>query len=206
MIMKFNEQVHRELNKLFKAVNDKFYNSELPPANILVQTSGPKRNVLGWCTVDEVWEIGKAKYFEIVITAEFLNREFEKVVGTLMHEMVHLYNLVNKIKDTSGTEYHNKRFKTTAEERGLVIEYAQRIGWSVTALAEDTKTWLKDLKEIDRSVFDAVRKVPLKAKKKSPKTYTYTCPGCNEKVLSKNPTLYATCGECEMEFERPIRG
>lgn len=202
--MKFNEEIHRELNKLFGLINNRFYLNALPNANILIQSAGAKRNTLGWITVNQVWKIKDNQYYEIAITAEHLNRPFYEVVGTLMHEMVHLHNLVNEIKDTSGTEYHNKRFRDVAETKGLVITYAKRIGWSVTTLSDEAKDWVDKLTDIDRAVFDAVRQVPVKVKPKAPKTYTYTCPVCNEKILSKNPTLLARCGECDVDFERPM--
>ena len=44
----------------------------------------------------------------------------------MLHEMAHLYNLENGIKDTSraGT-YHNAKFKATAEEHGLICERSE---------------------------------------------------------------------------------
>lgn len=201
--MKFNEKVHKELNKLFKLANEKFYDNELPTANILVQSSGARKNVLSWCTTKEIWEIGGTDYYEIVLTAEYLNREFAEVATTLFHEMVHLYNLISDVKDTSGTEYHNKKFKDEAERRGLKIERANRIGWSVTTLADETKVWLENV-DVDKRVFDAVRKIPARPRKKAQRTYTYTCHGCNEKILSKNPVLTVTCDLCNMGFDRPL--
>ena len=51
--------------------------------------------------------------------------------------MVHYQNLLDEVEDTSqGETYHNKRFKQTAEEPGLLIEYNGRIGWSVTQPGE----------------------------------------------------------------------
>lgn len=51
--------------------------------------------------------------------------------------MIHLYCMVNGIKDTSnGGRYHNKRFKVEAEQRDLKIGYAKHIGYSVTSPAD----------------------------------------------------------------------
>ena len=49
-------------------------------------------------------------FYEINICAEHLARPFEQVAETLLHEMVHLYNLQIGVQDTSrnGT-YHNKK-------------------------------------------------------------------------------------------------
>jgi hypothetical protein len=40
--MNFNESVHKELNKLFLAINKQFYDGELETPNILVQSVGKK--------------------------------------------------------------------------------------------------------------------------------------------------------------------
>jgi hypothetical protein len=201
--MNFNESVHKELNKLFLAINKQFYGGELETPNILVQSVG-KKKWYGYCTTKKVWDINGEETYEIAISSEYLNRSFEEVVSTLMHEMVHLYNLAHGIKDVSGTQYHNKRFRIEADKRGLVITYARVIGWSVTQLQDATKDWLSTV-EVDKSVFDAVRKTPLGIKKKAQKTYTYTCPMCEEKVLSKNPDLEIRCEDCQELFERKMK-
>ena len=51
-------------------------------------------------------------FYEINICAEHLARPFEQVAETLLHEMVHLYNLQIGVQDTSrGGTYHNKKYK-----------------------------------------------------------------------------------------------
>lgn len=201
--MNFNESIHNQLNVLFQKINERFYNGELAMPNILVQSVG-KKKWYGYCTTKKVWDIHKDAHYEIAISAEYLNRDFHEVVATLMHEVVHLYNLYAEVKDVSGTQYHNKRFKIEAEKRGLVISCAKAIGWSVTALTEESRIWIDNL-NIDKSAFDAVRKMPIQAKKKTQKTYTYTCPICNEKILSKNPDLEVECVDCGELFERKMK-
>ena len=70
--------------------------------------------------------------------------------------MVHLYNQENNIKDTSrGNTYHNKRFKQEAEKRGLIIDYDQRIGWSITTLNDEAKQFIDE--NINKDVFTLTR-------------------------------------------------
>ena len=116
--MQFNSAIHIELNKLFQQINKKFYNNELVMPNILVQSVGKKR-WLGYCTTKKVWDINGNPNYEIAISSEYLNREFHEVVATLMHELVHLYNLYAEVKDVSGTQYHNKRFRLEAEKKRI---------------------------------------------------------------------------------------
>lgn len=59
------------------------------------------------------------------------------MTATVLHEMVHLYNIQTGVQDTSrGGTYHNKRFREAAEARDLHISYDKRIGWSVTEPTE----------------------------------------------------------------------
>lgn len=75
---------------------------------------------------------------EINLGAETLDRPIENVVATLIHEMVHHYCAQSGIKDTSrGGTYHNKRFKAEAEQRGLIIGYDSRIGFSSTEPSDE---------------------------------------------------------------------
>ncbi len=88
-----------------------------------------------------------------------INRGIEETCGTLLHEMVHHYCFLNDIKDTSNNGvYHNRKFKEEAEKRGLIIDKAQTIGWSLTTLKDETKSLINKL-NIDEKVFEYYRKV-----------------------------------------------
>lgn len=128
------------LNKIFKALNEEYFNNELPTPIITIQST-PK--AYGHFTPWEAYRIKDEKgetsgAVEINIGAGTLDRPIENVTATLLHEMVHYYCYINEIKDTSrGGAYHNKRFKAEAEARGLVIDYDSRIGWSITSPSEE---------------------------------------------------------------------
>lgn len=103
----------KELHVAFNLLNKQFFNNELPEPAITIQSSG-KRLSMGWCSSKEVWSDrhGKIRKYELNISAEYLNIEFMETMDTMLHEMVHLYNSVKGVQDTSrnGT-YHNKKFK-----------------------------------------------------------------------------------------------
>lgn len=44
-----------ELYKSFHFFNKTFYKNSLPEPSILVQNKGNRKNVLGWCTVNKIW-------------------------------------------------------------------------------------------------------------------------------------------------------
>ena len=83
------------------------------------------RYYYGWCTGWRAWaekapqdlesmtpEEAKAAeskgYYEINLCAEHIARSYIEVAETLLHEMVHLYNLQEQVQDTSrGGFYHD---------------------------------------------------------------------------------------------------
>ncbi|MBY7009297.1 hypothetical protein FDC58_14830 [Clostridium botulinum] len=211
--MKINTKVLlNELYKAFALINKTYYNNKLPEAAITIQGNGNRTNVMGWCTVNKVWQdtINNEQKYEIAIIGEYLNRGMFPVISTLMHEMVHLHNLVNGIVDVSrnGT-YHNKKFKNVAESHGLIIEHIEKIGWSKTNLTESTIQLLKK-SELNENAFSLIRLAPehftngeseveTKSKSRS-KSLKYVCPICGNSVRA-NKEMSLICGEDGAKFE-----
>ena len=191
----------KELRRIYDALNKQYYNNELPEVVITIQSS-PKGKAYGWFAKDR-WGVendDNNMFDEINISAEYLSRPLENICGTLQHEMVHLYCAVNDIKDTSNNHtYHNKRFKAEAEHRGLSIEKAKTIGYSVTTPTAEFIDYINSL-GVDENNFKFFRKLPTmmsvggsgngdgesedggedaEPKKKSTK---YTCPCCGASV------------------------
>lgn len=139
-----------KLEGLFSKFNEKFYNNELQFPVITVSPDTTK-GAYGWCTAWKAWSTSEPKkvadiskmtkedleamkkegFYEINICAEYLARPFEQVAETLLHEMVHLYNLQVGIQDTSrGGTYHNKKYKEAAEQHGLTVDKDAKYGWT----------------------------------------------------------------------------
>jgi hypothetical protein len=197
-----------ELNIAFNKLNDKIFGNCLVQPIILIQTNGRRTNVLGWCTVKRIWKKKDKteERYEITICAEYLTRPINELMSTMIHEMVHLYNLMNDVKDVSnGNIYHNKKFKEEAENRGLIVEHAPTIGWSVTTLSDELIELIKSL-NIDESVFDWARELPIKEIKGTGKgkrkknIIQYQCPSC-ETIIKAKKELHAMCKDCEVLFE-----
>lgn len=125
------------LVKVFKAVNEYYFNNELEIPTITVQTS---IGAYGHITTSKVWNNNGVASYELNIGAETLNRPIENVCATMIHEASHLYALMNNIQDTSNRGvYHNRRFKKIAEEIGhLQIDKHEKYGWTITTPTEDT--------------------------------------------------------------------
>ena len=159
-----------KLENLFSKFNEHFYGGELQTPIITVSPDTTK-GAYGWCTSWKAWkqagsEDKDAGYYEINICAEHLTRKFEELCGTLLHEMVHLWNLQNGVQDTSrGGTYHNKKFKEVAEQHGLIIEQHPKYGWTLTKLNEETKQFINSLGDTGFGIYrDSAAKIKTKKK------------------------------------------
>lgn len=125
--MKTLDSINQELNRLFDLFNEHYYAGELVKPIVAVQSNGRKSRAMGWCTLQKIWKDQEQEqyYYEITICSEFLFREVSEICATLLHEMAHLYNVEQGIKDVSrGGTYHNKKFKATA-----CVGRASRSAW-----------------------------------------------------------------------------
>lgn len=125
---------------------------------------------------------------EILLSGESLKRGPVATVGTLIHELAHAYNHENGIKDTSDAgRWHNKKFLATAEEFGLDIEKAPRIGFSVTTVPDSTADKYDDYIARLAGAIKVWRREPGfgldpdEPKAKS-KVYKMACPQCEDAV------------------------
>ncbi len=194
-------EMQAALQAAFNAINRDFYNGELEKVIITVK-EGRKEGTLGtFCTAKDWIQNGKERH-EINISANYIgSRTVEQTITTLMHEMVHLYNFQNEIKDTSRAGvYHNKKFKQTAEAHGLNIEFNDDIGWSLTTPAETTKKWIKD--NIPIKAFGIYKQVEEREGKPKPKQSMVkkVCPCCGN-IARVTSEFKLICGECNEEMK-----
>ena len=200
-----------ELHKSFHFFNKTFFNNELPEPSITIQGRGNRKNVMGWCTVLPVWKdvSDETTKYEIAMIGEYLNRGAYPILATLLHEMVHLYNLVNNIKDTTrnGT-YHNKKFKDRAEMSGLIIEHDKSIGWSITRLQPRTMQ-LIDNSDINKDIFTLYRReieeiLDTEDTEDTEETKSssrkYVCPSCGT-IIRATKEVNVLCIDCDTAFE-----
>lgn len=203
-----------ELHRIFDALNAEYFCNELPPVFITIVSGKKKTNSVYGTFTPETWAkadnidvdenglptIEKSDiHHEIAMSAEYFTRPTANWVATLVHEMVHLYCHINDIEDTSnGNRYHNKRFKIEAEKRGLIIERADVIGYSVTTPSMELINFVEEL-EIDEEVFKYFRDTHLGVSKTAPKK-RYVCPICGLQVQAKKDKRIL-CGECEEPYE-----
>lgn len=199
------------LEKLFDKLNETYFEGKLPHPIITVQST-PR--AYGHCTTKEIWrasvpektktEKPTAGKYEINLGAEYINRPIANTAATLVHEMVHLYCLINEITDTCQRgRYHNKTFKDEAEKRDLHIEYDRAIGYSVTnpteALESNLKIWgfIEGFKLARLNPMSLIGKATgTGAAAPRNKSHKYVCPCCGQTVRSTSE-LNLICGNDE---------
>ncbi|WP_394884955.1 SprT-like domain-containing protein [Clostridium butyricum] len=200
-----------ELYKAFSLFNDYYYNNTLPEPSITIQGKGNKKNVKGYCTSKKVWldTLNSKDKYEIAIIGEYINLGMNSVLSTLLHEMVHLYCLNNNINETSrNNTYHNKKFKEIAEDHGLIIERADRIGWSLSTLTSESESLITN-SSIEEEPFLLIRIDPSqltssdddeKKRISRSKKRKYVCPVCGE-TITATKEIFIICGIDKVEFE-----
>lgn len=205
------QRVSGYLVKIFKAINEEYFNNELETPTITIQSTV---GAYGHITTSRVWHTSETATYELNIGADYMNRPIENVVATLIHESVHLYCMMNNLKDTSNRGiYHNKTFKRVAEEMGhLQIDRHEKYGWTITEPTEDTldfiiKYGFEDIQISRGSQYTFVgiggdksgNGTPVKPPRKPTSTRKYICPCCgNSFRATKN--LNVLCMDCDEQY------
>ena len=116
------------------------WHPEIPPAVIIIASgTDGKQTRLGHHAPGR-WNVAGEQRTEIMISGEGLRRSSAEVLGTLLHEAAHALAHARGIKDTSRQgRYHNKHFKTCAEELGLAVTHDDRNGWSASTTTPATQ-------------------------------------------------------------------
>jgi hypothetical protein len=116
------------------------WHPDIPPAVIIIASGTDGKHPRWGHHAPGRWNVAGQHYAEVMISGEGLHRTPEKVLGTLLHEAAHALAHARGIKDTSRQgRYHNKHFKTHAEQIGLAVEHDQRTGWSASTITDVTK-------------------------------------------------------------------
>lgn len=202
----------------FEVLNEVYFDNALPPVVVTIM-SNPK--TYGHFTVGKVWTAEDNHYNEINISVEHLDRDIEKTMATLMHEMVHFHCQLKGIKDTSNLgRYHNKNFKREAESRGLIISYSDNIGYSVTEPSQEfieviQSHGIEKPLDINRDSFinftgtggssgkdvgkDGDGKNGGQTEKKKTSTRKYQCPCCKNSFRATKD-IRVLCLDCNEEY------
>ena len=186
---------------MYTRINDHFFSGELEKV-IITFEDGFKKGAYGWITRAKDWRQEQRKEqkerYNINLSSDYLNRSREEIISTLIHEMCHLYAMQKEIKDTSRSGiYHNKKFKQIAEEHGLNVQEADKIGWSVTSLKPETKEWLKaNCNFAEITIYKEKPIVADRIAKPKQSSRKYVCPCCGL-IVRATKDCSIKCMECD---------
>lgn len=192
-------QLNKQFEELYDNFNKMYFGNSLPPCVITIQEDSTRVGAYGWCTSKPMWKDCNTDYYEINMCAEHNSRSVSDVASTLLHEMVHLYNIKHEIPDVSrGGTYHNKRFKESAELHHLIVGEKDKYGYHSTTLDKEAKDYVL-------AFFGQIHlhrlsdpKVPKVRKPSS--TRKYICPFCDISVRATKE-VKILCYECQCLME-----
>ena len=197
-----------ELYRIFAILNDDKFDGDLPEPVITIQKT--KGRALGHFTEDRTWrdkndmESDESAYHEINIDPRWFDtRTATEIVETLLHEMCHYCNKLSDIKDCNGN-VHNKKFKSSAERVGLVVEKGKSVGYGYTCMSDELKAYMEEVVKPSEEAFEYFRTAPIslggggKTRKKT--QFKYTCPNCGQEVKAKKDVA-VKCGDCDVLME-----
>ena len=199
------------LEKMFRAMNGRYFGGQLEEPIITIQNT-PR--AYGHVTVGKSWRRGQENRHELNIGAGTLDRPIEHVTATLLHEMVHLWNIREGIQDCSrGGAYHNKRFRDAATSRDLAISYDPRIGWSVTEPTPELCDFIIEQGWTDIDMARVEWGFAPRGKGtgstttggtdtptgRTSSTRKYTCPSCGQSVRATK-SVNIICGDCQEQM------
>lgn len=203
------------LEKIFRALNQDYFGGEIDEPVITIQN---RSDSYGHVTILKTWSIKgqEEKRHELNISSAYMARPIEEVVATMLHEMVHLWNLKHEIQDCSrGATYHNKKFRDKALEIGLNCQHHDKYGWTITSASEQIidyiirKGWTElDMTDgVDFSQFwtkggdqtTGTAGIPINTK--PPKqnksgSRKYVCPKCSM-IVRATREVRVKCADCD---------
>lgn len=197
-----------QLEKMFRLLNTDFFDGVLDmPVITVVPSSRSYAHYTPW----DAWQSGDTYRREINVASATLNRPLEAICGSLLHEMVHMYNdtVLNEQDCSRNGTYHNRLFKEQAEAHGLVCTKTDTYGWSRTAPSDDLMDWLllhDELREIEMCRINpaltsvgigthaASGGLPVRTTTRS-NSRRYVCPGCRA-VVRATRSVNVLCGDC----------
>lgn len=193
------------LEKMFRELNTDLFDGKLDMPIITIQNT-PR--AYGHVTIYKEWSNRHGeKQHELNIGAGTLNRPIEYLVSTMVHEMVHLWNIQEGIQDTSrGGTYHNKKFKEAAESRMLHIDHDPTIGFSITSPTDElidyiiNKGWEEISMNRDGLGFSSGTAGTAGRTPKPSSTRKYQCPKCGNSVRATK-SLNIICGDCMKQMQ-----
>lgn len=198
-----------QLEKMFRMLNDDFFNGELDTPVITVT---PTKKAYAHYTPWDAWQSKESAKREINVASGTLDRPLESIACSLLHEMCHMYNdTVLNVQDVSrcGT-FHNKNFASCCAKHGLICTRTEKYGYSHTEPSDELLDWIllhDELREVEMCRVDSsytsvgvgshsgsfgTTNTPPVTKSNSRR---YVCPCCGM-IVRATKKVNVICGDC----------
>ncbi|WP_338984296.1 SprT-like domain-containing protein [Spiroplasma endosymbiont of Diplazon laetatorius] len=193
-----------ELHSIHKQLNDFLFSSTLSDIKIAIETSKRRNSLtLGHFDPSQDWSDNKN---QITIWTLTLNGDYIRLIGVLVHEMVHQFNHERGIKDVENNQRHNKKFKEAAIAAKLnVSEVSSKAkGFNNTSVSQELRHYIENKLDFNKDLFKKM--IHKDALSHEPKGYNksnkYIC-GCGTVINnSRIDPLKIKCLECNKVFEK----
>ena len=203
------------LNRVYDMLNAEFFEGQLSKPTITIQST-PR--AYGHVSVSsELWVSKTGNTRELNLGAGTIARPIEYLVSTILHEQCHIFAMdILKQSDCSrsGT-YHNRVFKKTAEEHGLVVSKHPIYGYCITEPSERLIEWLLTTDLVDIEIYrdesygirvpgvgtkDGGSGIDLGGTVRKSSSRKYQCPCCRSSVRATK-TVRIMCLDCQADME-----
>lgn len=191
------------IQKIYDYFNEHLFDGIL---NNCILNFSRKSKAYGFFAPERWNKIGNAelKLHEISLNPEHLKREPKAVIGTLVHEMVHLWQQ-DFGKPSPG--YHNKEWAAKMKTVGLYPSNTGAEGGKETG--KNCSHYIIEGGEYDHFynemptefLYPFVCAAEFNIKKASKNKVKYTCPSCNTNIWGKDG-LRVECENCDEHFEK----
>jgi hypothetical protein len=207
-----NRNVSQAASPILKVLEDiwleiRRWHPDIPPAIIIIASGTDGKNPRWGHHAPGRWNVAGQQYAEVMISGEGLRRTPGEVLGTLLHEAAHALAHARGIKDTSRQgRYHNKHFKTCAEQLGLAVEHDQQNGWAATTITDVTRiAYARQLADLAQAMtmWRHGETTTGPATKRSTNLIAAACP-CGRSIRVAASTLAEapiTCHACDGDFQ-----
>ena len=143
------------------------------------------------------------RYAEIFVSGEGLARQPHEILASLLHEAAHALAEVRKIQDTSRQgRWHNREFARLADEVGINVTRDPKIGYSVTAIKDETVAEYADTIMDLMITLDHVRVMPALVAVPAPAPTVPTVPGTT--AVAPTPVAKRRGAQCQCDTPREV--
>lgn len=214
--MTITSQTYADFEAAYDHFNKALFEDKLPP---VLLTLVPHKSAYGYMrheafktridpnklalmTAAQMKKFKPATTHEIALNPfTFIARTDEQIMGTLVHEMVHLWQMVYGEKKPK-KPVHNREWADKMKSLGLMPSSTGKPGGKETGRRVThyiTPGLFTRAAKLCKVKFDFAGMLIQREKKGSRRT-KYTCPGCNTNAYG-TAELHLICGECKQRME-----